>query len=204
MDRRKFLLSSSLGPAAARAVFAEPLQQGERDRALSHLQATRKLFLDTAAPVTEAQWKWKPGPDRWSAEEVSEHIALSEETLFRLVQMTLQKPAAADIPPGQKQKDERIVQAVPKRESKVQAPEMLRPKKTYATKADTLAAFTTGRDRNIAFVRETQSDLRAHLADHPALGPMDCYQWLLMISAHCERHVAQIREVLALPECPKG
>jgi hypothetical protein len=34
-------------------------------------------------------------------------------------------------------------------------------------------------------------------------GPLDAYQWLLLISGHTERHLAQILEVKADPNFPR-
>ena len=83
-------------PTAA-ALAAEPLSQGERDRAMSSLHATRKMFLDEVANLSDAQWTFKPAPERWSIAECAEHIALSEDLLFQLVTEKLMKsPAEPD------------------------------------------------------------------------------------------------------------
>ena len=42
------------------------MTQEERDFAMSSLHASRKLFLDAIAGLSDAQWKFKPAPDRWS------------------------------------------------------------------------------------------------------------------------------------------
>ena len=63
--------------------------------------------------------------------------------------------------------------------------------------------FQQRRDRMVAFVESTQEDLRAHSTPHPLLKTMDAYQWILLISAHSERHTAQIEEVKAQPGYPK-
>jgi hypothetical protein len=39
--------------------------------------------------------------------------------------------------------------------------------------------------------------------DHPMLKTIDAYQVMLLLSAHCERHTAQIDEVKADPHYPK-
>lgn len=203
MKRRTLFVLPAAGLGIVHGAAAEAIRQGERDRALSHFHATRKLFLDFVAPRTAAEWVWKPAPDRWSLEEVAEHIALSEETIFQLVRTTLKQPAGgADA--EQRKKDDLIVRGVPQRTTRVQAPEMLVPRKSFATRQETVAAFLKARDRNIAYVRETQDDLREHTAPHPALGPLDCYQWLLLISAHSERHVAQMKEVTEAAGFPKA
>ena len=72
--------SLSLGHASA-----QPLTQQERDSLLKHLQQTRQAFLDSIADLSDAQWTFRAGPDRWSIAEVAEHIAISETTILQLV-----------------------------------------------------------------------------------------------------------------------
>ena len=85
-----------LGVLALATAFAAPLEQGERDRAMSHLHATRKAFLDSVAGLSEAQWNFKPAPERWSVAECAEHIAVSEDSLFDLIQKVMKSPAAPE------------------------------------------------------------------------------------------------------------
>ncbi len=59
-----------------------------------------------------------------------------------------------------------------------------------------LSQFEAARNRSIEFTTATDADLRNHVFPHPFLGQLDCYQWLLFIAAHCERHVRQMEEVL--------
>ena len=66
-----------------------------------------------------------------------------------------------------------------------------------------MAHFKESRDANIAYLGTTQDDLRNHFAPHPALGLMDGYQWILLMTGHTERHIAQIQEVKADPKYPK-
>src|SRR5947209_6162535 len=65
-----------LAALALATAFAAPLDQGERDRAMSHLHATRKMFLDSVAGLSDTQWNFKPAPERWSVAECAEHIAV--------------------------------------------------------------------------------------------------------------------------------
>jgi len=52
-------------------------------------------------------------------------------------------------------------------------------------------------------MQNTQDALHDHVMDHPAAGPLDAYAWMLLVSAHSERHTAQINEVKADPKFPK-
>lgn len=181
------------------------LPQGERDRAMSSLHASRKMFLDQLAGLSEAQWKFKPAPDRWSVAECAEHIAVSEDTLFQLVtEKVMKSPAEPDkSTPEQKAKDQRVLEMVPDRSQKRQAPEFLKPTGKWKTRDELIAHFKESRDRTIAYVEKADESVRQHFAPHPMMETLDAYQWILLISAHSERHTAQIREVKADPNFPK-
>lgn len=183
---------------------AEPLSQGERDRALSHLHATRKMFLDSIAGLNTAQWNFKPDDKTWSVGEVAEHIAISEDTIFDLItKKIMAAPVAADKLELTKGKDEQVIKMIPDRTSKFQAPEFLRPTKRWPDQAALVAHFKQSRDRTINYVKTTQDDLRSHVAPHPVMKELDAYQWILLLSAHSERHTAQIKEVMSNPGFPK-
>jgi len=190
-----------LGTLALATAFAAPLEQGERDRAMSHLHATRKVFLDSIAGLSDAQWNFKPAADRWSIAECAEHIAVSDDSLFDLMRQTLKSPAA----PEKKSavKDEFILRVVPDRSVKAKAPEFLQPKRRWPDRETLIAHFKESRDRNIAYIQTTEDDLRSHFMDHPLLKTIDAYQVMLLLSAHCERHTAQIDEMKADPHYPK-
>ncbi|MGA2375316.1 MAG: DinB family protein [Candidatus Sulfotelmatobacter sp.] len=195
------LMTVSLGAQTAPPATLTPQ---EREFALKNLQTTHDKFLQSIAGLSPKQWTFKPGPDRWSVAEVSEHIAVSESALLGLVQKQLMaSPAAPEKREQVKGKDEMILQKIPDRSHKAQAPEFLRPTGRWATEADLTKAFEESRKATMDYVRTTNDDLRDHFFDHPVFGTLDGYQWLLLLSAHSERHTAQIEEVKADPNFPK-
>jgi len=190
--------------AAATLLPAQTLDKHEREYAMSHLHATRKMFLDSVAGLTPEQWNFKAAPDRWSIAECAEHIAVSEDFMFGLVTNQLMKSPADPSKRAQVAgKDELIVKQVPERTQKFKAPEVIAPTHRWASPADIVAHFKESRDRDIAYVESTEDDLRDHFVPHPVLGPLDGYQWILLMSAHSERHTEQINEVKADPKFPK-
>jgi hypothetical protein len=188
----------------AAAVGAGPLSQGERDRAMSSLHASRKMLLDELANVSDAQWRFKPAPERWSVAECAEHIALSEDRIFQLVmEKILKSPAAPDKSTDeQKAKDAKVLELIANRSRKGQAPEFLKPAGKWKSRNELIEHFKQSRDRTIAYIEKTDASLRDHFAPHPAMEVLDAYQWILLISAHSERHTRQIREVEADPNFP--
>ncbi len=199
MNRR--MMRMMFGTLALATALAAPLEQGERDRAMSHLHATRKVFLDAIAGLSDAQWNFKPAADRWSIAECSEHIAVSDDSLFELLQQVVKSPAS----PEKKSvvKDEYILRVLTDRSVKAKAPEFLQPKRRWPDRDTLIAHFKQSRDRNIVYIQTTEDDLRSHFMDHPLLKTIDGYQVMLLLSAHCERHTAQIDEVKADPHYPK-
>jgi hypothetical protein len=87
-----------------------------------------------------------------------------------------------------------ILERVPLRSHKAQAPEFLRPTCRWATEAELTKAFADSRAATLECIRTTNDDLSDHFFDHPvfgtSIGTMDGYQWLLLISAHSARHTA--------------
>jgi len=187
---------------AAAPLFAATLTQAERDRAVAELTASRQQFLDSVAGLSPAQWNFKPDEKTWSVAECAEHIAVSEDVIFGYVSKVVQGPAAPDKKSAVT--DDFILTAVVNRTQKFQAPEALRPTHRFATPQETIDHFKQSREHTIAYVRDTQDDLRAHFFDHPVLKTMDTYQWILLISAHSQRHTAQLNEVKSNPNFPKN
>jgi hypothetical protein len=191
-------------PQAAMQTPSATLTSQERDAAIKQFETTRDNFLKSIAGLSEKQWTFKPAPDRWSVAEVAEHITISESTLLGLVQQRLMtSPAAPEKRAQVKGKDELIEQRVPDRSHKAQAPEFLKPTGRWPTEAELVKAFETERAATIEYVRTTDDDLRDHFFDHPVFGPLDGYQWLLLVTTHSARHTAQIEEVKADPNFPK-
>jgi hypothetical protein len=200
------ILTLALAGIAQTAATPAPttLTAEEREVALKSLQATRDAFLKSIAGLSEKQWRFKPAPDRWSVAEVSEHIAVAESTIFGLVETKfMTSPAAPEKRAEVAGKDQLVLTKVPDRSHKVQAPEFLKPTNRWATEADLVKAFEASRQETIDYIRTTNDDLRDHFGPHPVLGTLDCYQWILLISAHSERHTEQIEEVKADPNFPK-
>jgi hypothetical protein len=180
------------------------LTPAEREAALKNLQATHDAFLKSIAGLSEKQWKFKPAPDRWSVAEVAEHITVSEGMIFGMVQgKVMAGPATPEKRAEVKVTDEQILQLLPDRSHKAQAPEFLKPTGRFATREELVKTFEDERKATMDYVRTSNDDFRDHFGPHPLLGPLDGYQWILLISGHSERHTKQIEEVKADPNFPK-
>ncbi len=186
----------------AAAAYGQSLDPADRDRAVKYLESTKKGVLDATKDLSDAQWNFKPAPERWSVAEVMEHIAASEDMLFGMVTGKIMKAPprveAADV----KAIDAMILAKITDRTNKAQAPEPLRPTNRYGSPEAAQKHFLESRARTLDFLQKTP-DLRAHAADSQLGAKLDAYQWILFIAAHSERHTKQINEVKADPNLPK-
>ncbi len=181
---------------------AQSLSADEIKRATDYLKQTRDGVLASTKGLSEAQWNFKPAPTRWSVAEVTEHIAAAEDFLMGMIQEQVMKAPARTEPTDLKAIDDFVLQAIPDRSKKVQAPEPLVPSNRFSNPKGSLKHFKESRAKTIKFLKETK-DLRQHAIDSPLGKKLDAYQWVLFISAHSERHTKQINEVKADPGFPK-
>ena len=190
--------------AADTANSGATLSKQDREFAAKYLKETEKNFLNSVKGLSDAQWNYKPAPDRWSVAEVSEHIALAEDFLSNMISDKIMKSpeASTEQRAAVKGKEEQILKMIPDRSKKAQAPEPLKPRHAFATREDLLKAFSSKRDANIKYLKDTKDELHAHIAPSP-MGEFDAYQWYLFMAAHSKRHTAQIEEVKADPNFPK-
>jgi DinB superfamily len=185
-------------------IAAAPLTEADRAALVTELQASHQEVVETVKTLSPEQLAFKPAPDRWSVAECLEHISNTEVALFGYIaNKVLATPAATD---EAKQKaagkDNSVMKMVTDRTARFQAPAEIRPSGKYATREAVLQAFADGRKKTLEFVKTTQQDLRGHVLKG-AVGEMDGYQWLLYLSGHTRRHLAQIKEVMASPGFPK-
>lgn len=190
------------------SVLVSPLLQGEelspadRKKALEYLEKTRAEVLAATKGLSEAQWNFKPAPDRWSVAEVTEHIAAAEDFIMQNVREKVMKAPPRQGTEDVKAIDEFVVQRIPDRSTKAKAPEPLQPTNRFGSPKGSLDHFKESRAKTIAFLKETK-DLRDHAADSPLGKKLDGYEWVMFVSAHSERHTKQIEEVKADPNFPK-
>jgi DinB superfamily len=187
--------------AGATAAFAQEVTQAEKDKALQYLETTKKGVLEATKGLSEAQWNFKPAPDRWSVAQVTEHIAAAEDFIRGMLQEKVMMAPAGEAGRDVKKTDEAVVMMVPDRTHKAQAPEPLVPTNRFGSPEGALKHFVESRAVTEGFLKNT-TGLRDHVTDSP-LGKLDGYEFVLFIAAHSERHTKQINEVKADPNFPK-
>ena len=187
--------------AGAATAPAQEVTQAEKDKALQYLETTKKNVLEATKGLSEAQWNFKPAPDRWSVAQVMEHIAAAEDFIRATLKEKVMMAPAGDAGRDVKKTDEAVMMMVPDRTTKAQAPEPLVPSNRFGSPEGSVKHFVESRAATEDFLKTT-TGLRDHVTDSP-LGKLDGYEFVLFIAAHSERHTKQINEVKADPNFPK-
>jgi hypothetical protein len=164
--------------------------------------------LDLIAPLSEAQWTFKAGPDRWSIAECAEHITETENMLRGLIQQSAKKLPVDETKRAAKATkreagNKAVLEQMADRSKRASAPGEIRPTGRFASKAALVAALNERRDVTIKYVETTDEDLRGRFFQMGPGREMDLYEMILMISGHAERHMLQMKEVTAAPGYPK-
>jgi hypothetical protein len=175
----------------------------ERQKALNFLAESRQEYFTAIDGVSDAQWKWKPAPERWSVGETAEHIVLAEAMLFDFVQKAVSSPPNPAWEEQTKGKTEFILQVMAPRLGKATAPEPIVPTGGL-TRAQVKERFEKQRVAIVKFATETQVALKEQTAEHPfpVFSTLNAYQWLIYVPLHTMRHDKQIAEVKATPGYP--
>jgi hypothetical protein len=199
---RSVILILAITLLAAFTIRSQELTQAEKDKTLQYLESTKQDVLDATKGLSSAQWNFKPAPDRWSIAECMEHIAAAEDFIRDNITNGVMKAPAA---PGRDVVaiDAAILENIPARKNKVQAPEPIKPTNRFGSPEGSIKHFVESRATTEEFLKTTPG-LRDHAADSPAGTKWDAYEFILLIAAHSERHTNQIKEVKADPNYPKS
>ena len=184
-------------PAASHARAGE-LTPGDRQRLVAHLEMTEAWLMSEVGGLSPSQLTFRMTPDSWSILDVVEHLAIAEPQYWQQVQASMKQPPTKDTIEAT---DAAILWYGIDRTNRARTGEARVPKGRFAGLDQALGAFRTLRAEMTSYAKTTKEDLRSRKLLE---GNMDVYQWFVMISAHSQRHILQIREIKAHAEFPKG
>ena len=70
------------GPGPAALAVDQKLTSSELEQARLYLEQTRDYIAGATRGLSDAQWKFKPAPDRWSIAENVEHMVSVQELVL--------------------------------------------------------------------------------------------------------------------------
>lgn len=181
-------------------LFAAPMTDDDREHLLVHFEMTTQMLGEQVRGLSPAQLEYRASPDRWSIRQVVSHLAVSEPDYWREIKEALK--AAPDMKDKKSTAtDADILWYGIDRVVHTKTGGGHEKVDTYKDLGEALEKFQALRATMIDYIKTTNDDMRAHsFGDR---GPIDCWQWMLEISTHAERHLQQIREIKNDPSFPK-
>jgi uncharacterized damage-inducible protein DinB len=180
------------------------MTEQERRYLLDEFTASQNRLMALVANLTPEQWTFRPAEDRWSIGDCIEHVTAVEERVMAAIGKHLEHPPESEKRHLAEGKDSLAKQKVPDRSRRIEAPEPVRPKRNWQDPDRLLGEFRARRERTLQFTSSSDGDFRNHFFAHIALGELDCYQWLVVLSLHGGRHAQQIEEIKSDPAFPRA
>src|SRR5215469_14041169 len=108
---------------AQSAAVNQPLSASELDRARLYLEQTHNGVVGAIKLLSEPQWNFKPGADRWSIAETVEHIVFILEAVLGPIRDQLAAAPSAPVNPAYSQIDDIVIGRFPDRLAKFPSPQ---------------------------------------------------------------------------------
>jgi len=175
----------------------------EADRAylVENLIRSKEAILAETNNLTKAQWNFKESPDRWSINQIIEHLCFWELIQMNEISVSLRM---GPFPQLQQRPDSIFIDPDPNRRNRNLTTDYTKPF-TYSVPLgnnegkNNILWYTKMRDESIEYLKTTNDNLRIHFVN---FGP-NIHQQYMMFFRHSFRHLGQIREVKAHPNYPK-
>jgi hypothetical protein len=193
--RKNVLAAAFVVAATAIPAAAPPITELERQRLVAHMQMTASWLEDEVSGLSAEQAAFRPSATSWTILEVLDHLVVVGPIYWN----DLQKAKPVDGRAGRMNDIDLLWYGIDRtfRETALKSEE---PSRTLRDVPGGLMAYRTQHAKLLEYVRTTKDDLRSRRVDRQ---DCDAYQWALLISAHEQRHILQIRELKAHPKYPK-
>ena len=202
----KLILIAGFCLLLARVCHSQKLwTEADRKYLAENLTRTRDSLIKETKNLTETQWNFKESADRWSINQITEHLALWELILEREISQALfAGPHAERLIKDPKSSDSSIIAFLSEEKPHITT-EYTTPF-TFTVPLGTnegknnLAWFLKMRNEGISYVDTTTTDLRYYF--RPGKKD-DVHQTFIIIFGHTDRHLRQIRKVKSNPNYPR-
>ncbi len=176
--------------------------EADRKYLLDNLIRSKEELIEETKNLTSEQWNFKESPDRWSINQIVEHIALYEIIFMNEISVALQMgpfPNFTHYAP-----DSLFLDQDPEGLKQNNTTDFTKPFSITVPLGnnegkDNLAWLTKMRDESIEFVKSETRNIRVHYIN---FGP-NVHHKCMMIFAHNDRHLRQIIKVKAHPNYPR-
>lgn len=187
----------------SQAQEAKRWTEEDRKYLLDNLTRSQEELINETKDLTREQWLFKESPDRWSINEIVEHIAIWELLLEYRITRQLQgglQPARA-----MKAIADSVVLGFIMEPKKHHSPDYTQPF-TYTLPMglndleNNMAWVLKLRKEAIRHVSEESTDLRQYYVGDSEINTHQVY---ITLFGHADRHIRQIRQVKQHPKYPR-
>lgn len=176
--------------------------EADRKYLLDNLIRSKEEIIAETKNLSREQWNFKESPDRWSINQIVEHICLWELIQMNEISVALRMGALPDF--THYLPDSAFINKDVNRLHKNITTDYTKPF-TYSVPLgnndgkNNVTWLTTMRNESIDFLQKTNENLRVY---YICFGP-NIHQRYMMFFQHTFRHLGQIREVKTHPKYPK-
>lgn len=177
--------------------------EADRQYLLANLVRSKEELVKETKGLTKEQWSFKESPDRWSINQVIEHIATWELLLDHEISRALLDGPKPDL--YKTAKPDSVILGFILEEKPHISEEYTKPF-TYTVPmglnegTNNLMWFLKMRNESIAYVEKATEDLRSY---NLKPGRPNLHQRYITVFGHCDRHLRQIRKIKQHPNYPK-
>ncbi len=196
------LSGNSKGQTKPAAPSESPVwTEADRKYLLENLIRSKEEIIAETKNLTKEQWNFKESPDRWSINQIVEHICFWELIQMNEISVALRMGPLPQIP---QHPDSIFIDSDPKRMNKSITTDYTKPF-TYSVPLgnnegkNNIIWYTKMRGESIEYLKTTNNNLRLYRIN---FGP-NIHQHYMMFFRHSFRHLGQIRDVKKHPRFPK-
>jgi hypothetical protein len=175
----------------------------DRQYLLGNLVRSKEELIKETKGLTKEQWSFKESPDRWSINQVVEHIATWELLLDHEISRALREGLKPEL--YKTAKPDSVILGFIMEEKPHISIEYTKPF-TYTVPMgltegqNNMAWFLKMRNESIDYLGKAKEDLRSY---NLKPGSPNIHQRYITLFGHCDRHLRQIRKIKQHPNYPK-
>lgn len=161
-------------------------------------------FAATVAGLNDAQTQFRPATDAWTIAEIAEHLGITNSGFVRIAYKLIKQSEAAGAAPlaGLALNHVLLTEDGKQNPRPFPAPDVVKPKGGQSLTESLAKIEQAYADIQTARQRLEGSDCSPATFPHPAVGPINPYQWIIVYGEHMDRHRQQIERIKSAPNFP--
>jgi uncharacterized damage-inducible protein DinB len=168
------------------------------EEVINYLDTERNALREAVESVPTGLRDKQPGVDRWSVAQVLQHLQIIEKRIGLGMTKWVSDARTGGI--AAETETSSVMNSLPlqliiDRSKRRNSPEEVRPSGDIDAESAWSALEQSREALRAAFLAGDGLALSKVIQDHPVLGPINLYQWMLFVGSHEMRHTAQVVEI---------